>query len=152
MNQPARKLRIEVPGVPVAQPRPRATVLNGHARVYGAPAKHAIHTFKAALQLAAQAAGAEATYRPVEMRISLWFPRPKSLTFKTRPMPQMPCVKKPDWDNCGKAVSDALNGIAYVDDSQIYRVEVSKFICAGGESPRCVVEISYGHSTPVAEQ
>jgi len=26
---------------------------------------------------------------------------------------------KPDWDNIGKLVSDALNGIAYIDDKQI---------------------------------
>lgn len=26
---------------------------------------------------------------------------------------------KPDWDNCGKLVCDALNGIVYTDDSQI---------------------------------
>ena len=140
----ARKLRIEVPGVPVAQPRPRATVLNGHARVYGAPAKHAVHTFKAALQLAAKAAGAEATYQPVDMRVTFWFPRPKSLTFKTRPMPAMPCVKRPDIDNCFKACADSLNGIAYVDDAQIFRVTIEKFICAGFESPRTVIELTYG--------
>lgn len=28
-------------------------------------------------------------------------------------------TKKPDWDNIGKIICDALNGIAYADDSQI---------------------------------
>lgn len=28
-------------------------------------------------------------------------------------------VGKPDWDNTGKLISDALNGIVYVDDSQV---------------------------------
>lgn len=151
MTPTARTLRFEIPGVPVAQPRPRATVRGGHATVYGAPAKHPVNVFKAAVQLAASNAGAQATYRPCAMTVTFWFPRPKSMTWKTRPMPAMPCVKKPDADNLFKACADALNGIAYVDDSQVYRAVVEKYICAGGESPRCVVEIEY-HNTPTPEE
>lgn len=33
---------------------------------------------------------------------------------------------KPDWDNVGKLVSDALNGLAYDDDSQIVSAHVVK--------------------------
>ena len=35
-------------------------------------------------------------------------------------------TKKPDWDNVGKIVSDALNKIAYKDDSQIVECTVIK--------------------------
>ena len=35
-------------------------------------------------------------------------------------------TKKPDWDNIGKIVCDALNGIAYHDDSQITCAVVKK--------------------------
>ena len=35
-------------------------------------------------------------------------------------------VKKPDWDNVAKAITDSLNGIVYVDDAQIVSVYVSK--------------------------
>lgn len=35
-------------------------------------------------------------------------------------------ITKPDWDNVGKIVSDALNGIAYRDDSQIVDARVVK--------------------------
>jgi Holliday junction resolvase RusA-like endonuclease len=34
-------------------------------------------------------------------------------------------TKKPDWDNLGKLVSDALNSVAYKDDAQV----VDAFIC-----------------------
>lgn len=34
---------------------------------------------------------------------------------------------KPDIDNLAKCVLDALNGIAYRDDNQVVRLEVSKF-------------------------
>lgn len=41
---------------------------------------------------------------------------------------KMPVVEtKPDWDNAGKQVGDALNGYAWVDDRQIALAVVSKF-------------------------
>lgn len=38
----------------------------------------------------------------------------------------LPNYKRMDWDNLGKLVSDALNGVAYVDDSQILECVVRK--------------------------
>lgn len=38
----------------------------------------------------------------------------------------VPCTTKPDADNIGKLVADALNGVAYRDDSQIRSLTVSK--------------------------
>lgn len=35
-------------------------------------------------------------------------------------------IKKPDWDNVGKIVSDALNNVAYRDDAQIVDARVQK--------------------------
>ncbi len=35
-------------------------------------------------------------------------------------------TKKPDWDNIGKIVSDALNGVAYEDDKSIISAAVYK--------------------------
>lgn len=36
-------------------------------------------------------------------------------------------TKRPDWDNVGKIISDALNGLAYHDDSQIVSATVEKW-------------------------
>lgn len=47
-------------------------------------------------------------------------------------------VKKPDWDNVGKVVSDALNKLAYRDDTQIVECTVRKFY---SERPRITVTI-----------
>lgn len=47
---------------------------------------------------------------------------------------------KPDWDNIGKAVCDALNGIAYRDDSQIVHSEVMKVWARDGV-PKIIVKI-----------
>ena len=37
------------------------------------------------------------------------------------------CVKKPDLDNVAKAILDAMNGIVYMDDSQVVGLSVHKF-------------------------
>jgi Holliday junction resolvase RusA-like endonuclease len=46
--------------------------------------------------------------------------RMKALSDKIRP------TTKPDVDNYAKLICDALNGIAYVDDSQIVTLEIKK--------------------------
>ena len=49
------------------------------------------------------------------------------------------CTIKPDCDNVGKAILDALNGIAYDDDSQIVSLNIDKFRSV---DPRAEIEIS----------
>lgn len=46
--------------------------------------------------------------------------------------------KKPDWDNIGKIICDALNGIVWKDDAQIVDGRVVKLYA---EHPRVEVEI-----------
>ena len=45
---------------------------------------------------------------------------------------------KPDWDNIGKLISDALNGVAYADDKDIVFGAVQK---AYSSKPRTVVTL-----------
>lgn len=47
-------------------------------------------------------------------------------------------TKKPDWDNIGKIIADALNGRAYPDDKQIISAATLKYY---DENPRVEVEI-----------
>lgn len=47
-------------------------------------------------------------------------------------------TKKPDCDNIAKIILDALNGIAYHDDSQVIELSVSKHYA---EEPRVEVEL-----------
>jgi Holliday junction resolvase RusA-like endonuclease len=47
-------------------------------------------------------------------------------------------AKKPDADNIMKAIADALNGIAYKDDSQIVNVTITKWY---SDTPRVEVAI-----------
>lgn len=47
-------------------------------------------------------------------------------------------TKKPDWDNIGKIVSDALNKFAFKDDSQITDVRIFKKYA---KTPKVIVQI-----------
>ena len=47
-------------------------------------------------------------------------------------------TKKPDADNIVKVICDALNGIAYKDDTQVVDLEVKKIY---GEQEKVIVEI-----------
>ncbi len=50
------------------------------------------------------------------------------------------CTVKPDWDNIGKLVSDALNGICYRDDAQVASATVEK---RWGEAGRADVTVEW---------
>lgn len=50
-------------------------------------------------------------------------------------------VSKPDWDNIGKVVCDALNGVAWLDDSQVVDARVRKRFAEGDEVPHLRVII-----------
>lgn len=66
---------------------------------------------------------------------------PKSASKKKRALMEAGVVlpiTKPDWDNVGKIVSDALNKIAYHDDSQVVDARVRKIY---SNEPRTVVRI-----------
>lgn len=60
------------------------------------------------------------------------------------PRPQRPKalepISRPDWDKLARAVSDALTGILYVDDSQVVQASVVKRYAQPGEPPGVVVE------------
>jgi len=131
-----------VPAVPIAQPRPRATTISGAARMYEAKKEHPVHVFKAACKLAAHKAyqGAPLT-GPLRVDLQFVFPRPKSMLWKTRAMPRLAHTKKPDADNLVKSVLDALNGVVFVDDSQVFEVNCLKVIASGSEQPHVEVRI-----------
>lgn len=59
---------------------------------------------------------------PIEMSLEFIFEMPRSWSNKKKEQFEgKRCInrKKPDIDNCMKSVMDALNGLAYTDDSQV---------------------------------
>jgi len=66
---------------------------------------------------------------PVEVTILIDWPIPKSFSKKKRAAAMVydiHPITKPDVDNLGKIVCDALNGVAYRDDAQVVRLTVEK--------------------------
>lgn len=61
---------------------------------------------------------------PVSIRIDVFGKTPKSYPKSAPPQPN---TFKPDVDNIAKLVMDALNGVAYKDDSQVVELTVKKW-------------------------
>ena len=111
---------------PVPKGRPRFT-RTGHA-----------FTDKKTLQAEAairNAALAEWGKKPfegaVELVIQFTFKKPKSNKKNLH-------TQRPDLDNCAKLVSDAINGIAFVDDSQVISLACTK---GWGETGKIVLVV-----------
>jgi Holliday junction resolvase RusA-like endonuclease len=83
----------------------------------------------------------ESEGQPLEMSITAYYQIPKSASKNVRQFMldgHSRPTKKPDADNVMKVVADALNGIAYHDDTQIVRAIVEKWY---SDEPRVEVEI-----------
>lgn len=134
-------IAFEVPGVPVAQPRVKATAFGGHARVY---TPKTADVYKASVAIACQSVHGDQPPcdGPLEVFIEFVLPRPKAMIWKSRPMPSVRHDKKPDIDNLAKAVLDSLGGIAWRDDSQICVLQLCKRIAGGDEQPHTRVRVS----------
>ena len=63
--------------------------------------------------------------KPIAMYVDFMFEQPKSWSIKKK-HETLWHTSKPDIDNLQKGIKDALNGIAYVDDSQVSYVIAKK--------------------------
>lgn len=137
----AKEISFIVDGDPVPQPRPRFSTHGGFARAY-TPKGHPVNTYRQAVALAAKLAGAETHDQDVELEVIAIFARPKSHWTKSGLSPSAPGrPPKCDWDNIGKAVSDALNGVAWNDDEQVIDGRVKRRYASRNEPARTVVTI-----------
>lgn len=87
---------------------------------------------------------------PVEMYITALFPIPKSTTKKDRERirnKELFPTKKPDADNIAKVICDALNGVAYHDDTQVVKLSVRKAYTE--DEPKVVVAMGVFDGYPI---
>jgi len=117
-------ITFSVPGDPVPQPRPRVSTRGGFARAY-VPAKHPVHAYRSQLAAAARDAGLTPTGEPLSVVIDAVFARPKSHMRKSGVRADAPKLPRPDVDNIGKAVLDALQDVMG-DDTCVARLVVEK--------------------------
>lgn len=75
----------------------------------------------------------------ISLRVYLPIPTSKTKTFKEQAEKGLiRPTTKPDTDNCGKIIKDALNGFAYYDDRQIVSEHIEKWYSS---EPRVEVQI-----------
>lgn len=131
-----------IPGQPVAKARPRFRSSGGKVHTY-TPDKTVSYENLVKLFAAEVMAG-----RPEEwpldgqyiLEVTAYFRIPQSKPKKFKDMARDGKIRpivRPDWDNVGKIVSDALNGILWADDSRIVQATVYKYY---SDSPRVIVQ------------
>lgn len=131
-------ITFEVQGTPVGKARPRVTVNGTYT-----PKK--TKQYMQQVREAYQQEGGAYLDGFVRMDIIAYFPIPKRYTKKQRREIEERHFwygKKPDKDNIDKSVMDALNGIAYKDDSMIVTGRTMKKYCRPDQEPKLVVMLS----------
>ena len=131
------KVSFEVPGEPKGKGRPRFSTKTGRAFT---PQDTLNYENLVKFQYKMKAID-QYTENPIKATIICYYSIPKSFSKKKRELALcgfLRPTKKPDADNCGKAILDALNGIAYQDDRQVVILIVEKYY---GEKPFVKVDL-----------
>lgn len=132
------RLIFTIPGEPVAKARPRVT----RAGITYTPAKTVNYETLVKELFCVTYPDHAPVVVPVKMLLKAYFGIPASWSKKKQQAAlygRIRPTKKPDWDNLGKLVSDALNGLAYRDDAQIVEATAAKFY---SDRPRVEIEIT----------
>jgi Holliday junction resolvase RusA-like endonuclease len=119
-------IHLIVPGKPIPQPRTANSVHGGRYTP-----DNGIKGYRAHIAMLAKRAGAKPVEGPIAMTIRIVFQRPKSHFKKNGTLrdtaPQYPTKKLGDTGNIVKGIEDALNKVAYNDDSQIVEQHLFKY-------------------------
>lgn len=117
-----------VHGIPVGKGRPKFRTVGAYVQAY-TPEKTVNYETLVKLAYRQEFAGKPMLDGQIKAKIDAYFPIPKSTSKHSRALMQLGVIrhtKKPDADNVIKCICDALNGIAYQDDSAICSIEFHK--------------------------
>jgi Holliday junction resolvase RusA-like endonuclease len=129
-------MKLTIPGEPTAKQRAR------HGKFGTYTPEKTVNYETLVKQLYIQQNFAKQLEGQLKLTANAYFSIPKSVSKTARAAMIVGILrptKKPDWDNVGKILSDALNKLAYGDDSQIVSASVEKWY---SENPRIEVEIT----------
>ena len=121
-------MKFTIPGEPTGKGRPRVVKFGNRSMAF-TPQKTVSYENLVKLEYQAQSEGECFGDRQVRMNIKAYYGLPKSDSRNKRTAKlagQIRPTKKPDIDNVYKIIADALNGIAYNDDSQIVSARIEK--------------------------
>jgi Holliday junction resolvase RusA-like endonuclease len=130
------KIKLVIPGKPLGKQRPRV-LKNG---ITYTP-KKTVNYETLVKQLYIEKYFQKQLEGPIRAVITAYMYIPKSESKKRKKKMlanEILPTKMPDWDNVGKIITDALNGLAYEDDKQIVDAHVIKLY---SDQPRVEVEL-----------
>jgi len=133
-------IHFDVPGEPVAKGRARS-YKRGNFIQHVTPEKTVLYENLIKMIVLEAMNGAKPITGAISLRIQAHFGIAASWSKKKKEMAitgQLKATKKPDADNIAKIVGDALNGIAFADDSAVTHLVVTK---AYSHHPRIEVQI-----------
>lgn len=133
-------VQVQIPGKPVAQGRARAYVMGGKARLVDPEKSRDWKSYASGLMQDAMGDRAPLT-GPVFLIVAAVWECPKGEA-KKRALTERWRPKLPDLDNVIKCCQDAANGVLFVDDKQIVKVEAVKVQAKRGSPPMVVVTVS----------
>ena len=124
-------VHINIPGKPIGKARPKFSRMGNFVKTY-TPEKTV--NYENFVKMCWMQSGEEKLHGNIEATIAASFLISQSASKKKhRELDGAYCPKKPDCDNIAKSILDALNGIAYDDDSQIVKLTVIKLYSADEE-------------------
>ena len=122
------QVQYSVPGEPRGKGRPRFAKRGNFVKTY-TDAKTASYEDQIRFYALKAMGDSKVIEGAVRVFVSIRMAVPKSYSNKRREA----CLngsdkplKKPDWDNVAKSICDAMNGIIYVDDTQIVEAHITK--------------------------
>lgn len=131
-------VKFTVLGEPMVKKRPRASMRNGHAVVY--TPKDTVN-YENLVRYTYQSDVGKKLDGAIEMSVKAYFPIPKSISKKKHEIlasETEPCLVHKDIDNVCKLLMDSINGIAFDDDKQIYKLTGEKYY---SDTPRVEIEL-----------
>ncbi len=129
--------KFTIPGEPMGKARPRIC-RNGHSFT----PKKTVNYETLVKEMYSIAKGEYYENKQLAITVKAYFSIPESKSRKQKELMINGVIqptKKPDCDNILKIICDALNGVAYKDDSQIVAARITKWYA---DKPEVVVEIS----------
>lgn len=131
------EVKIDIDGKPVPKARPRMT------------RRGVVYTPKTTLDAEARIRSAfisevgetDPTDKPIVLEVAFFYEPPKSWSKIKRASAMLtPKVSRPDVDNLVKTVMDGLNGVAWVDDSQVCYIKAMKYYA---EADKTSIKVSW---------
>ncbi len=122
-------MEFEVVGAPVGKRRPKFSTIHGYAQALK-PKEDVIYENLVKIMFQQAKPNNYSMFnKPIKMKIEAYFAIPKSFSKVKQSQAlegKLLPLTKPDADNIAKIICDALNDVAYKDDTQIVELAIIK--------------------------